>query len=467
VPGPPHRACAAQAAHPLYVGGQLGGVNLARLVERRFRARFLPKGTLAADFAATVHQMAAACGSAASPAELQRDLAQKRLGIQELEYIETLTREFEQAAARAQSRSRRRHIRVEREFEVRFRDHIEFATEYTRNISAGGLFIASDDPPPLDDVVDLRLEIPARREALEAQGRVVYVATEEEGSGAAAGFGVEFIDLPQEVQRELQRLVEEGRPAARAQGASVGAPAGESPRRVVIIGLRRESLLGLPSFLQRESIEIAEFPDVGVATDYLAVHPAALVVAGEDALGNDPLEGLTRLCSFLPRDTPRLVVQDSRRDLAALCADELCHGILDRTATLGDVLSEVQRRLGLRAREALRVPYRTAVEIALSAGRLTASTINISRGGLFLRSPEPLPADRSLSLVFDLPQLPSVSCGGIVVRCEPDRKGSAMLAGIKFVDIGEEAVTEIRRFVQASTNFREYFAWMKQRRFGA
>ena len=90
-----------------------------------------------------------------------------------------------------------------------------WATTY--NVSEGGVYVRTPDPPPSGDTVELVLALPTCREPLRLQAEVVHSATVEsvEGSGYPAGFGARFVS-PTPLQRSairmlVDRLLEEER----------------------------------------------------------------------------------------------------------------------------------------------------------------------------------------------------------------------------------------------------------------
>ena len=77
---------------------------------------------------------------------------------------------------------------------VRFATVEEFVLEYAANISAGGVFIRSSAPPPLQTTLRVRLELPDGGPAAEVTGLVVHRVTVEQSSAPReSGAGVRFV----------------------------------------------------------------------------------------------------------------------------------------------------------------------------------------------------------------------------------------------------------------------------------
>ncbi len=78
--------------------------------------------------------------------------------------------------------------------------------EFTRNVNEGGLFIETNEPPPLETRVALEFSLPGRDAPIRARGRVAWIrpASPEEGP---AGMGVEFEQLGIEARESIDALV--------------------------------------------------------------------------------------------------------------------------------------------------------------------------------------------------------------------------------------------------------------------
>jgi hypothetical protein len=72
----------------------------------------------------------------------------------------------------------------------------------TRDISAGGLFITTKNPLPLDSVVRLTFSLGAGHPNTLCAGRVVY-------SQKGMGMGIQFADLSETDRESLEKFVDE------------------------------------------------------------------------------------------------------------------------------------------------------------------------------------------------------------------------------------------------------------------
>jgi Tfp pilus assembly protein PilZ len=85
----------------------------------------------------------------------------------------------------------------------------DFAQTYAADVSQGGMFIITDDPPPLLSFVDVKMGLPEGHEIV-LRGRVVHVIPPAQAKldGRQAGVGVEFQEIEPEFKRQIHHLVE-------------------------------------------------------------------------------------------------------------------------------------------------------------------------------------------------------------------------------------------------------------------
>ena len=104
---------------------------------------------------------------------------------------------------------RRAFPRVSARFAVRFATVEDFVLEYAANISAGGVFVQTNDPPPLETVVKVEMELPGSG-PVQARGRVVHRVSLEDGAkrGTPPGMGVQFIDASDEFREKIDSAIE-------------------------------------------------------------------------------------------------------------------------------------------------------------------------------------------------------------------------------------------------------------------
>ncbi len=117
------------------------------------------------------------------------------------------------------------------------------------------------------------------------------------------------------------------------------------------------------------------------------------------------------------------------------------------------LLYDVLRRLSEEPRKTPRVPARMRVEIEEQDPQRYLTAVNISEGGIYLRTHEPLPENTLLHLSFNLPlDADTIRVAGAVVRTT--RLGAHLETepgmGLRFVDLAEDTRNRIRNYVQWS-----------------
>lgn len=100
---------------------------------------------------------------------------------------------------------RRVHPRVEATIEIKYKGAKDFLIEYSRNISKGGIFLATPNPLPAEAKVRLQFYLPNSSKEIEMLGKVVYTITREEGeqNGQVPGMGILFTDFSPSSRREI------------------------------------------------------------------------------------------------------------------------------------------------------------------------------------------------------------------------------------------------------------------------
>ncbi len=81
----------------------------------------------------------------------------------------------------------------------------EIFSEFTRDISEGGVFIETDKPHQLGTEVSMQFQLSGGREVLQTLGRVVRVRTGTEAS--PPGMGIEFDELTSDDRSKIDRIV--------------------------------------------------------------------------------------------------------------------------------------------------------------------------------------------------------------------------------------------------------------------
>jgi len=104
---------------------------------------------------------------------------------------------------------RRAFPRYQTRFAVRFSTVQDFVLEYAANISAGGVFVHTEQPPPLKTVVSIEMQLPGSDMPVPAKGIVVHVISKEEAArrGALPGMGVQFAEANDEFRSRIDAAI--------------------------------------------------------------------------------------------------------------------------------------------------------------------------------------------------------------------------------------------------------------------
>jgi len=106
---------------------------------------------------------------------------------------------------------RRHHSRVDLDLLVqhRFASLEEFIEKLAINISAGGMFLATEEPHAKGTTIYLRFALADGLPLIEGIGRVVHVNRPGEPD-RTAGMGIEFVSLDDDSRKLIDSLVAEG-----------------------------------------------------------------------------------------------------------------------------------------------------------------------------------------------------------------------------------------------------------------
>ncbi|MDY7095799.1 MAG: TIGR02266 family protein [Acidobacteriota bacterium] len=117
-------------------------------------------------------------------------------------------------------------VPIESSVDLEFQSFQGFLTEYSSNISLGGMFVRSEEPPPPGTMLNFSLRLKDEMDLVTGLGQVMWVRNEAAGDDLPTGMGIRFLDLEGESAALIQRMVEQHQ----AQGGEtfdVASPAGE------------------------------------------------------------------------------------------------------------------------------------------------------------------------------------------------------------------------------------------------
>lgn len=99
--------------------------------------------------------------------------------------------------------------RYDARFAVRFANVQEFVLQYAANISAGGVFVETRDPPAMDSVMSVSMELPGGGPPVEARAVVVHRVSPDQARerNTVAGVGVQFIDADDKFRERIDLAI--------------------------------------------------------------------------------------------------------------------------------------------------------------------------------------------------------------------------------------------------------------------
>jgi len=102
-----------------------------------------------------------------------------------------------------------RRVPLETRVQFKFDLFSGFLSEYSANISPGGLFIRTRTPQPPGTVLDFEFRLGDGFELIKGKGEVVWARAEDEGPSRPGGMGLRFLDLADGSQELIYRIVDQ------------------------------------------------------------------------------------------------------------------------------------------------------------------------------------------------------------------------------------------------------------------
>lgn len=90
--------------------------------------------------------------------------------------------------------------------QYRFNTFEDFLAEYSVNLSAGGIFIRTDQPKPEGSIIYLQFSLKDGSRLIEGMGRVVRV-NPPGVAGRVAGMGIEFLNFDEDSTQLIAEIV--------------------------------------------------------------------------------------------------------------------------------------------------------------------------------------------------------------------------------------------------------------------
>lgn len=210
------------------------------------------------------------------------------------------------------------------------------------------------------------------------------------------------------------------------------------------------------NFLQRDDLDLLITRDGRKALEMIRKHSPQVAFLGMNMPGlsgvdccreikNDAALDKTAVVVIVPAGHPKEVEQ---------CKDAGCDEILFKPFNHDEFLATVRRFVELEVRAGKRIKAQIRVYYGPAPQKLLSEfSVDMSTGGLYVKTAFPLPVDESLTLRLTLPdQKGMVSCNARVAWVNPKenpRKPELPPGmGIQFVDLSLEDMKAIKRFLE-------------------
>ena len=103
--------------------------------------------------------------------------------------------------------NRSRDLRVKATFRVRYQNLDDLVIAFSKNLSRGGLFLATNKHLPQGSILRLNIELPDGGPEITVPCEVAYVRSAADSQGRSAGMGIKFIDPDEVARRRLEWFI--------------------------------------------------------------------------------------------------------------------------------------------------------------------------------------------------------------------------------------------------------------------
>lgn len=99
-------------------------------------------------------------------------------------------------------------VDVDAAVDLEFESFQGFISEYSSNISIGGMFVTSENPPPVGTSLRFSLKLKGDFKLVQGRGEVIWIRDRSVGAQGPAGMGIRFLDLEESSQDLIRRMVD-------------------------------------------------------------------------------------------------------------------------------------------------------------------------------------------------------------------------------------------------------------------
>jgi uncharacterized protein (TIGR02266 family) len=119
-----------------------------------------------------------------------------------------LSRHFEPAVEEHHAQSRE-SVRVPLDLNVNFESRGEVRKCLMKNLSAGGIFVATESPLPIGTPFNVHIRIERTGEDVQLPGEVVSVGASADLAAEEHGMGIRFVNLSDSQRRQVEEFSEQ------------------------------------------------------------------------------------------------------------------------------------------------------------------------------------------------------------------------------------------------------------------
>src|SRR4051812_38140746 len=101
-----------------------------------------------------------------------------------------------------------RRVPLETRVQFKFDRFSGFLSDFSANVSPGGMFIRTRTPQPAGTVLEFEFRLGDGFELIRGRGEVVWTRVEDEGPARPAGMGLRFLELSQGSKELIYRIVD-------------------------------------------------------------------------------------------------------------------------------------------------------------------------------------------------------------------------------------------------------------------
>ena len=110
------------------------------------------------------------------------------------------------------SKERRKDPRKPVHIRIKYKIINQFFEDYIKNISLGGIFVATVDPLPVRTRLKVQFTLPNMKNTIRTEGIVVHsIRQSEKDKPQVSGMGIKFSDLDAETKRLVEAYIIQSR----------------------------------------------------------------------------------------------------------------------------------------------------------------------------------------------------------------------------------------------------------------